>query len=140
MRGDPSGSEGGPGRRTVGNAGAAPRARPYRLANNGSPSPRLTSRELPVTEKEPLLAGVVSGRRFAVAEVDGLDRNGWTISPGIVTQAPFAQMSLPCVSRPHYVCLAQGMALPHRARFGGWQGDGGRAPNPGSQGFPIALG
>ena len=65
-----SGSEGGPGKRTVGDDGAAPRARPYRLANNGSPSPRLTSRELPVTEKEPLLAGLVSGRRFAVAEVD----------------------------------------------------------------------
>jgi len=36
-----------------------------------------------VTEKEPLLAGVVSGRRFAVAEVDGLDRNRWTIWIGI---------------------------------------------------------
>ena len=64
----------------------------------------------------------------------------WRIFEGIVTQAPFAQMSLPCVSRPHYVCFAQGTALPHRARFGGWQGDGSRAPNPGSQGFPIALG
>jgi hypothetical protein len=36
-----------------------------------------------VTEKEPLLAGVVSGRRFAVSEVDGLDRNRWTIWIGI---------------------------------------------------------
>jgi len=36
-----------------------------------------------VTEKEPLLAGVVSGRRFAVAEVDDLDRNRWTIWIGI---------------------------------------------------------
>ena len=50
---------------------------------NTAPSPGLTSRELPVTEKEPLLAGVVSGRRFAVAEVDGLDRNRWTIWIGI---------------------------------------------------------
>ena len=63
-----------------------------------------------MTEKEPLLAGVVSGRRFAVAEVDGfrrnrwtiwigisgrvqpewvddLGRNGWTISPGIIKES-----------------------------------------------------
>jgi len=44
---------------------------------------KLTSRELPVTEKEPLLAGLDTGCRFAVAEVDGLDRNRWTIWIGI---------------------------------------------------------
>jgi hypothetical protein len=75
------------------------------------PFPRLMSRELPVTDKEPLLADVVSGRRFAIAEMDGfhrnrwtnwiglsgrvqpewvddLDRNGWTISGGIVICPP----------------------------------------------------
>ena len=31
-----------------------------------------------MTEKEPLLADVVFGRRFAIAEMDGFHRNRWT--------------------------------------------------------------
>ena len=53
-----------------------------------------------MTEKEPLLAGVVSGRRFAVAEVDGFRRNGWTILPGMLTQPSREKETPPQSSNP----------------------------------------
>jgi len=54
-----------------------------RLAKSGFPSPKTHVSGLPVTEKERLLAGVVSGRCFAIAEVDGFHRNRWTIRIGL---------------------------------------------------------
>ncbi len=74
-----SGSEGGPGKRTVGNDGTTPRARPYRLAQRQLPFPET---HVPGCSRgkgwTPM--GRLSGR-FAL--VDGFHLNRWTIWIGI---------------------------------------------------------
>jgi len=90
--------------RACGEPDAGRPARPVRRAGRGNgpsettaprpaPDPTDWPREVPLPKthvsaassgrKEPLWADVVSGRRFAIAEMDGFHRNRWTIWIGL---------------------------------------------------------